>query len=155
MGSCAPKSLFARFGHMGHFTTHEAAVRYCFNDYDRELAMVVELEEGGKRKLAGVGRLVADPNHETAEYAILIGDRWQHRGLGHLLTCRCLEIARSWGIQKIVAQTSPENRRMIKIFREMGFHVEKSEDMVEAWMLLRESATPRSEIPDGQPARVE
>ena len=55
-------------------TTHEMATRYCFIDYDRELAIVAEVEEEGERRLIGVGRLVADPDHETAEYAVIVVD---------------------------------------------------------------------------------
>ena len=50
-----------------------------------------------QRKLVGVGRLVADPDHETAEYAVLVTDAWQNRGLGGVLTDYCLEIAARLG----------------------------------------------------------
>ena len=54
------------------------ATRYCFIDYDRELAIVAELEaQDGTRKLLGVGRLVADPDRQSAEYAVLVADPWQ------------------------------------------------------------------------------
>jgi acetyltransferase len=55
-------------------TTHEMATRCCFTDYDREIAIVAEIEEGGQRKLIGIGPLVADVDHREAEFAILVGD---------------------------------------------------------------------------------
>ena len=48
-----------------------------------------------QRKLIGVGRLVADADHEAAEYAVIVVDRWHGHGLGGLLTDYCLEIARA------------------------------------------------------------
>jgi acetyltransferase len=97
------------------------ATRFCFLDYDRELAIVAEVEQGGKRKLAAVARLVADVDHERAEYAVLVGDHWQSHGLGGLLTDYCLEIAREWQLRRVTAETSPDNTRMLAIFRDRGF----------------------------------
>jgi acetyltransferase len=129
LDACSPESIHMRFRSMVKHT-HEMATRYCFIDYDRELAIVVELEaEDGTRKLLGVGRLVADPVHQSAEYAVLVADPWQGRGLSDLLTDYCLQIAQSWGIPMVRAETTPENARMIAVLKRHGFaltrHVEE------------------------------
>ena len=77
---------------------------------------MAEGEEEGERKLIGVGRLVADADHETAEYAVLVGDRWHGHGLGGVLTDYCLEIARGWGLSRMVAETTTDNARMLALF---------------------------------------
>ncbi|MGW8257219.1 MAG: bifunctional acetate--CoA ligase family protein/GNAT family N-acetyltransferase, partial [Thermoguttaceae bacterium] len=82
LGSCSTQSLWFRFSYLFKQTTHEMATRYCFIDYDRELGIVAEVEEDGQRKLIGVGRLVADVDHENAEYAVIVIDRWHGHGLG-------------------------------------------------------------------------
>jgi len=123
LGSCSQDTLYARFRSFVRWNLHEVATRYCFNDYDREIGIVVEQEDGGGRKLLGVGRLIADPGSETAEYAVLIRDDWQNRGLGGLLTDYCLEIAKKWGLKHIMASTSADNHRMIAVFRKRGFQV--------------------------------
>ena len=61
LAGCSRESIYARFRHFFQWQSHQAAVRYCFIDYDREIAMVAELERDGRRELLGVGRLVADP----------------------------------------------------------------------------------------------
>ncbi len=121
LDACSPESIQLRFrGMVKH--THELATRYCFIDYDRELAIVAELEEqDGTRKLLGVGRLVADPDRQSAEYAVLVADPWQGRGLSDLLTDYCLEIARAWGIRSVYAETTPDNARMIAVLKQHGF----------------------------------
>jgi len=115
------------------------AARYCFIDYDRELAIVAEVEEQQQRRLIGVGRLVADMNHETAEYAVIVVDRWQGRGLGGLLTDYCLEVARTWGVQRIVAEVSKDNARMLAAFRDRGFTLrhDEEEDVIMATRSLQ------------------
>jgi acetyltransferase len=123
LGSCSKESLYSRFRYFFHWETHEVATRYCYIDYDREIAIVAEIMEEGEKKLIGVGRLVADPDHETVEYAILIADAWQQKDLGNILTDFCLEVAESGKLKKIVAQTTPDNKRMISVFQKRGFEV--------------------------------
>lgn len=103
------------------------ATRYCFIDYDREIAIVAEHAANGARELVGVGRLIADPDHETVEYAVLVRDDWQDRGLGGMLTDFCDEIARHWGPRRIVAETDPSNYRMISLFRDRGYVLQEDE----------------------------
>ncbi len=132
--SCSAESLHLRFRYMFKATTHEMATRFCFLDYDRELAIVAETDEDDERKLIGVGRLVADADHRDAEYAVLVGDAWQGVGLGARLTDYCLGICDRWGIESVIAEMAPENSRMISMFEHRGFELDRShcEDVVTA-----------------------
>jgi len=121
LASCSAESLRARFFSTISGTTHEMATRYCYIDYDREMAIVALVNEGGKKRMIGVGRLVADPDHVDAEYAILLSDPWQNAGLGTMLTTYCLKVAKRWGIRRVYGGTMIENRRMIATFRDQGF----------------------------------
>jgi acetyltransferase len=123
LASCSKESIYSRFRYFFHWNTHEVAAKFCYIDYDRELAIVAELEEDGKKKLLGVGRLAADPEHETVEYAVLVSDAWQNKDLGSILTDYCFEVAERWGLKKIVAQTTTDNSRMISVFRKRGFEI--------------------------------
>ena len=123
IGSCSKESLYSRFRYFFHWESHEVATRYCYIDYDREIAIVAEIVQDGTRKLIGVGRLIADPDHETVEYAILIPDAWQQKDLGNILTDYCLEIANTWKLKKFVAQTTTDNKRMISVFQKRGFKI--------------------------------
>lgn len=123
LDACSLESIRMRFrALMKH--THEMATRFCFIDYDREIAIVAEIEQDGERKLAGVARLVADPDHRRAEYAVLVADPWQGMGLSDALTDRCLAIARDWGLGSVYAETTADNRRMIAVMKKHGFSVE-------------------------------
>jgi acetyltransferase len=118
---CSAASLWSRFRYIFKESTHEMATRFCYIDYDREMAFVAELEEGSERRLLGVGRLVADADREKAEYAVLIEDAWQGRGLGGKLTDACLDVARAWKLNRVYGETSPENTHMRAIFKRRGF----------------------------------
>jgi acetyltransferase len=126
LASCSRESLWFRFRYLFKQTTHDMATRFCFIDYDREMAIVAEVEEDDQRKLIGVGRLVANADHTDAEYAVLVADAYQGIGLGSLLTDYCLEICKLWGINTVLMETAPENQRMLGIFQRRGFKLDRS-----------------------------
>jgi acetyltransferase len=125
LARCSQRTLWQRFRYVFKETTHEMATRFCFVDYDRTMAIVAEVEDGNERQLVGVGRLVADADHRDAEYAVLVADAWQGRGLGNLLTDYCLQICHTWGIDRVVAETTTDNSQMRRILSRRGF--EKTE----------------------------
>jgi acetyltransferase len=103
-------------------------VRYTQIDYDREIAIIVELDEKGRKVMAGVGRLIEDPYGETAEFAIVVADPWQHQGLGNRLTDYVMEIASKRGVKKVYASFLRENLPMKHIFEKRGFKIEKADE---------------------------
>jgi acetyltransferase len=123
IAACSEDSMRLRFRALLKASTHELATRFCFIDYDREIAIVAELEQDGRRRLAGIGGLIADPDHRRAEFAILIADAWQQVGLSDPLTDYCLAIAHGWGVEEVFAETTPGNPRMLALMKRHGFEV--------------------------------
>ena len=89
--AASEQSIMFRFRSLFRSVVHNQAVRYCFIDYDREMAFIAEVEVQGRRELVAVGRLVADRDHDRAEFGILVVDAWQGRGLGGMLLDMCLQ----------------------------------------------------------------
>lgn len=125
LASCSMQSIWFRFGYLFKETTHAMASRFCYIDYDREMAIVAEAEVDGHRKLLGVARLVADADHNGAEFAVLVADAFQGRGLGSALLEFSLEIAQQWRLRRICAETRPDNHRMLATFRKWGFALDQ------------------------------
>lgn len=139
LGGCSRESIYSRFRYFFHWDSHEVATRYCYVDYNREIAILALITEAEKTKIIGIGRLIADPDHETVEYAVLITDSWQNRELGSLLTDFCMDIARNWKLKKFVAQTTTDNARIIKMFEKRGFEVAFNNDStVDVWKEIGE-----------------
>lgn len=128
LGSCSKETIYSRFRYFFHWASHAVAVRYCYIDYDREIAIVAEINGDQRRQLIGVGRLIADPDRESVEYAVLITDAWQKKELGTILTDHCLEIAKRWKMKRVVAQTTTDNRPMISVFEKRDFNVTYGDD---------------------------
>jgi acetyltransferase len=128
LSSCSKESIYSRFRYNFHYDSHEVATQFCYIDYAREIAIVAEIKEGKNKKLIGVGRLIADLDHETVEYAILISDAWQKKELGTMLTEYCVEISRNWNLKRVVAETTKDNQPMISVFKKLGFEINFNQD---------------------------
>ena len=128
LGNCSKESIYHRFRYDFHFKSHEIATEFCYIDYDREMAIVAEVEQDGKRLMVGEGRLIADPDLEMAEYAVLVADPWQKKDLGFLLTEYCLQIARIVGVKRVAAETTTDNKAMLNLFKKLGFTLIFNED---------------------------
>ena len=124
-----PEDLRLRFfGAVGSFD-HSQLARMTQIDYDREMALIatVQSDEGLARTL-GVVRAVADPDNETAEFAVAIRSDQKGRRLGRLLTDRIIRYARARGIHWLVGEALRENTAMIALARASGFTITPTED---------------------------
>ena len=102
--------------------TDERLARMTHNDYDREIALVAEAEENGKKAIVGVARLSKlHGTEDEARFTMLINDAYQGRGLGRELLQRALNIGRDEKIKRILALMSPDNEAMKKLCRATGF----------------------------------
>jgi acetyltransferase len=103
-------------------TTHERLARVTHNDYDREIALVAEGEENGKKAILGVARLSKlRGTDDEARFTMLISDRTQGKGLGEELLTRLIQVGRDEKIKRIIALMSPENEIMKNLCRSLGF----------------------------------
>ncbi len=122
------ESIRYRFFQMLKDTPHEVRVRYCNIDYDREIAIVAELMEGGRRRILGVSRLSIETDGKHGEMSFLVSDKWQGNGLGTKLVDYALEIAKEKGVENLYAIMLPDNYRAISLTKKMGFDLEYLSD---------------------------
>jgi acetyltransferase len=103
--------------------THERLARVTHNDYDREIALVVEgKDEQGEKAILGVARLSKlRGRNEEARFTMLVSDKYQGRGLGKELLARIVKIGRDEKIKRIIALMSPDNESMKRLCRQVGF----------------------------------
>ncbi|MCB9948822.1 MAG: bifunctional acetate--CoA ligase family protein/GNAT family N-acetyltransferase [Rhodospirillaceae bacterium] len=99
-----------------------AAQRLTQIDYDREMAMVAVGKEDGEARIFGVVRITADPDNERAEYAVMVRSDMKGNGLGWKLMQEILDYARGRGIREVFGEVLRENRTMLKMCSELGFH---------------------------------
>jgi acetate---CoA ligase (ADP-forming) len=91
-------------------------------DDDRRYGLVATVDSHGQMVgHAGFERESDRP--ERAEVALEIADAMQSKGLGTALLCQLAEAANELGIQVLDAEVLPENRQMIRVFRNCGYPV--------------------------------
>ena len=101
---------------------HERLTRICFNDYDREMALVVETKDAaGEARILGVGRLRKIPGSNDGEFAILVSDEFQGQGLGTELVRRLIEVGRQEKLGKIIGDVLQDNVVMRRVCEKLGF----------------------------------
>ncbi len=103
-------------------TAHERLTRVCFNDYDREIALVAEQRgAGGEPEIVAVGRLSKRHAANAAEFAIVVADERQGQGLGTALLQRLVDIGRDERLEWICAEILPGNIPMQRTAEKVGF----------------------------------
>ena len=128
----SPESVYYRYFHtiaLDERIAHDRLARLCFVDFDRGAALVVEhTASSGARSIIGIGRLSKIHGTREAEFAILISDQWQGRGIGSELLKRLVKVGREEGLKRISADILPENSAMQAVARHIGFKVKRDAD---------------------------
>jgi acetyltransferase len=105
---------------------HAAIARLTQIDYARAMAFIaIDKASGG---MLGVGRLHANANYDTAEYAVLVRSDLKGKGLGWLLMQTMIDYARSEGLKTIEGQVLVENTTMLRMCEELGFSITPDPD---------------------------
>ena len=121
LSSLSEDTLRARFFSVIKDISHEWLILFCNIDYDRHMAIVAEVRENGKSRMIGVARLIMDQDLTSGEVAVLVQDRFQGKRLGSKLVEMLIGIARERGLEDIRADVLTENKRMLNVFRRLGF----------------------------------
>jgi acetyltransferase len=90
-------------------------------DYDRDMALVALIEQAGREREIGVCRYAALPGDESCEYAIVVADEWQGKGIGRFMMQRLIEVARARGFQSMMGFVLASNEPMLQLCARLGF----------------------------------
>ena len=108
---------------------HERLTRICFIDYDREMALVAERAESEARsEIIAIGRLIKTHGIDEAEFAIIVADAWQGRGLGSALLKLLVEVARAENLRRVTGRILADNTTMMEVSRRIGFTLQPRPD---------------------------
>jgi acetyltransferase len=103
--------------------TPDMLARFTQIDYDRELALIAlaDAEGASGAEQVGVAQYIVDASGRECEFAIVVADRWQGRGVATRLLRELIEAARTRRLERMHGVVLRENANMLKLARELGF----------------------------------
>ncbi|WP_068471102.1 bifunctional acetate--CoA ligase family protein/GNAT family N-acetyltransferase [Parachlamydia sp. C2] len=122
------RQRYFEFMSLDQRVAHERLVRICFNDYDRQWALIAEISQEGEKQIIGVGSLSRVPGTPYAQVKLIIADAYHNLGLGTKMLKQLLYIAKQENIQAVDGHILSENQGMLKICRRLGFELSSEKD---------------------------
>jgi acetate---CoA ligase (ADP-forming) len=122
------ESRRARF--LGPFDLNDTNVhRFTDLDPDLQFAVVATRGRGPRERMVGVARYERDPDlRDHAEFAALVEDAWQGRGVGTALLREVAVAAHEHGITHLTGDILSDNVRMLNLVRELGLEYRSGYD---------------------------
>ncbi|MDB5906382.1 MAG: family N-acetyltransferase [Massilia sp.] len=103
--------------------------RFTQIDFDREMAFIAtRAGADGSPETLGVARVVADPDNVSAEFAVTVRSDLKGHGLGRTLMEKLIAYCGSRGTREIVGEALPQNTRVIRLVKSLGFEVTPAPD---------------------------
>ena len=133
------QSRYYRFFYRLNELTPAMLARFTQVDYDRELALVAVQQQDGvsAQKFVGVARYIANPDRTSAEFAVVVADAWQRRGVARVLMRGLIVCAKRRGFERLTGTILRVNEPMIAFARSLGFGVEDDrEDSTQVLAML-------------------
>ncbi|HTY04326.1 MAG TPA: bifunctional acetate--CoA ligase family protein/GNAT family N-acetyltransferase [Rhodocyclaceae bacterium] len=117
----SPETKYFRFMNTIRELSLAQLIRLTQIDYDREMAFVALVEENGEETEVGVARYATNPDGESCEFAIVVSDQWQGKGVARRLMGVLIDAARARGLKYMNGDFLAENSRMLRFVAGMGF----------------------------------
>lgn len=128
LSSLSEETLRARFYQAIRNISHEMHVRLCNIDYDREMAIVAEIKQDGGRRFIGIVRLIIEPDFKKGEFAIIVHDDYQGKGLAYKMLDMVIGIAQDKGLEEFYGYIQPGNKKMLRACSRLGMTGERIPD---------------------------
>jgi acetyltransferase len=125
LARCSEETIYFRYFRLIKKWTHEMLIRFTQNDYDREIGLMAIGEPPGPEVMLGVSRLVMAADRTTAEFAVIVADLWQGKGLGPKLVEGVIAIAREQGVKLLWGEVLAQNQPMLEVVKRLGFKLKK------------------------------
>ncbi|MGD8560687.1 MAG: bifunctional acetate--CoA ligase family protein/GNAT family N-acetyltransferase, partial [Gammaproteobacteria bacterium] len=122
------KAKYFRFMQSLRELTPEMLIRFTQIDYDREMAFIAVVDQQGKEVEIGVSRYATNPDGESCEFALVVDDEWQHKGIGTRLMKTLMKTARDRGFRTMEGEILADNHEMLKLMDILEFSKSASEE---------------------------
>lgn len=114
--NCSTNSLYSRF--QGSIVDlMNLGVEFCNTDFHTIITIGAEYYSNDDRELTAIAWIFIDEERKQAEFAILVSDKWQHKGLGTRVIEFCQKILPNYGIESVYGSTTLDNYETIMLLK--------------------------------------
>jgi len=143
VGQLSAQSVLRRFFTPKRQFSQKEIAYFLQVDFVNHVALVAAIEDGGRPGIVGGARyVVCQP--KKAEVAFVVVDGYQGQGIGAALLRHLAALAKSAGIETLLADVLADNAAMLKVFDRSGFCADKARDadVVHVCLELAEKVSP-------------
>jgi acetyltransferase len=88
------------------------------------------------RKIIGVALIIFFLEGKKGEFAIVLADKWQKKGIGIKLLRHVLVCAKHYGLKQVQGSVIKSNVPMTKMGEKLGFILEKASDSADYKLII-------------------
>lgn len=128
VANLSPNARRLRFFGSTRGLSDEQLARFTQVDFRREFAIVALAGTGDNEQQVGVARFHVNPGGFSANFAIVVSDAWQRKGIARRLKTTLIEEAKRRGIKRLRGMVLRENKAMLGLARSLGYSVREQTD---------------------------
>jgi acetyltransferase len=122
------EAKYFRFMNSLQELSQEMLVRFTQIDYHNEMALIAVISTDAGEQQVGVARYTTNVDKTSCEFALVVSDEWQNRGIAHQLMQNLMEVARDRDLETMEGQVLSDNSRMLDLVSSLGFRIENDPD---------------------------
>jgi len=122
------ETKYFRFMNHMHELSQELLVRLTQIDYHNEMALIAVASNDAGEEQVGVARYTTNLDKRSCEFALVVSDKWQSRGIAHHLMKSLMEVARDRGLEMMDGQVLGNNFKMLELIKSFNFRITTDPD---------------------------
>lgn len=124
----SPEAKYFRFMNSVQELSQEMLVRFTQIDYHNEMALIAVIHNGAGEEQIGVARYTTNLDKTSCEFALVVSDQWQSRGIAHHLMQNLMEVARDRDLERMEGQVLSNNTKMLELVSTLNFKIDNDPD---------------------------
>jgi acyl-CoA hydrolase/GNAT superfamily N-acetyltransferase len=126
--SLSDRSMYLRFFSERKDMPHERLQKFMTIDSTKDLLLLAVIRQEEKEQVIGIGEYHIAKNDYSAEFAFVIRENYQNKGIGKVLLSYLVNIAQKKGLLSFTCTVHMDNQPAVYLLKKMGFEVETVEE---------------------------
>lgn len=120
-------------------------------DYAQQLGLVVSTQAAGAERVIADARYCVGADQASAEFALMVDERWQRHGVGRWALLALVGAARQAGLQWLQGEVLIDNTPMLALLQACGFALSPHPDDARLVLAQRRLGPPAKALPAPAP----